>query len=138
MSQCIPEMRKFAKRLIAFERKANINSTSPQVFHVCEKLRPNLAKLMGTAGFRALLSRALSLASSEAVWLRSMSITQTGSLEGLEELEAKLAQDEMVEGEVVLVAHLLALLATFIGEGLMLRLVQDTWPDLNLGNGGRK
>ena len=35
------------------------------VFLVCEKLRPHLAMLMGNAGFRALLSRALALAKAE-------------------------------------------------------------------------
>ncbi|HVK09314.1 MAG TPA: hypothetical protein VM597_11100, partial [Gemmataceae bacterium] len=35
------------------------------------------------------------------------------------------------EGGVEVVAHLLGLLVTFIGEPLTLRLVRDAWPDVS-------
>jgi hypothetical protein len=56
-------MRDFAERLIAYETKGNKSSEtkSQAVFPVGEKLRPQLATLMGNVGFRALLSRALAV-----------------------------------------------------------------------------
>jgi hypothetical protein len=83
------------------------------------------------AGFRALFSRALALANEEVPWLRALHIKADGSLEGLDELEANLDENEIVEGEVVLVARLLELLITFIGPALTVRIIQDAWPRAN-------
>jgi hypothetical protein len=137
-------MRNFAKRLIVYEASGNESSETktPEVFHVCEKLRPHLATLMGNGGFRALLSRALALANAEDPWLRAVHVKSDGSLEGLEELHAQLDPDELFEGGVVLLAQLLGLLVTFIGENLTVRLVREVWPevplnDLDFGNGGK-
>jgi hypothetical protein len=41
---------------------------------------------------------------------------------------AKLNKAEIANGEAVLIAQLLDLLVTFIGEALTLRLLQDAWP----------
>jgi hypothetical protein len=61
-------MRDFAERLIAYETRGNNPSETETSgpFLVGEKLRPQLATLMGNVGFRALLSRALALANAEA------------------------------------------------------------------------
>ena len=129
-------MRDFAERLIDCERRVNKSSeiTTPAAFHVGEKLRPHLASLMGSVGFRALLSRALVLANTEIIWLRAVQVKADGSLEGLEELHAKLDPQEFFEGTVVLVAQLLGLLVAFIGENLTLRMVRDVWPKLSLND----
>ncbi len=144
MSRATPKMRDFAERLIAYETRGNKSSeTKPAaIFLVCEKLRPNLANLMGNAGFRALLSRSLALANAEVPWLRAVHVKSDGSLEGLNELEAQVAPDEFFEGKVVLLAQMLGLLEAFIGENLTLRLVSEVWPklsfdDLVLGNGDK-
>ncbi len=131
-------MRDFAESLIAYETKVNKPSEteSASVFRVCEKLRPQLATLMGNAGSRALLSRALALASAEVSWLRAVHVKTDGSFEGLDELQAQLDPDEFSEGRVVLLAQLLGLLVAFIGESLMLQLVRDVWPKLPIKNLG--
>jgi hypothetical protein len=142
MNRASPQMRNFAKRLIAYEaggRKASETRT-PSAFHVCDKLRPPLATLMGNGGFRALFSRALVLANAEVPWLRAVHVKADGSLEGLEELHAQLDPAEYSEGRIVLLAQLLGLLAAFIGENLTLRLLREVWPkiplnDLDFGNG---
>ena len=104
----------------------------PPVLHVTEKLRPHLANLMGNGGFRALLSRALVLATPEVAWLHAVHIKADGSFEGLDELEASVDPEGIAEGRVVLLAQLLGLLVVFIGESLTLRLVRDVWPKLSL------
>ncbi len=46
----------------------------------------------------------------------------------MEALQRQLDPDELFEGGVVLVAHLLGLLVAFIGEGLTLHLMREIWP----------
>jgi hypothetical protein len=135
-------MRDFAERLIAYETRGNKSSETkpPAVFLVGEKLRPQLATLMGNVGFRALLSRALALATAEVPWLRAVHVKADGSFERLDEFGAHVDLDEIFEGRVVLLAQLLGLLVAFIGEDLTLRLVREVWPklslnDLNFGKG---
>ena len=129
-------MRRFAKRLTAYERRENKPSETktPPAFHVCEKLHVHLATFMGSTGFRELLSCALPRAKTEIPWLCAVHVKADGSLEGLEELNAKRNPDELFEGGVVLVAQLLGLLVAFIGEKLTLRFVHEVWPEVPLDN----
>ena len=127
-------MRDFAERLIAYETRGNKSSETkaPAAFLVSEKLRPHLAALLGNVGFRALLSRALALANTDIPWLRAVHVKADGSFEALDELGAQVDPDKIFEGRVVLLAQLLGLLVTFIGELLTLRLVREVWPKLSL------
>src|SRR5680860_328028 len=136
MSRATPKMRDFAGRLIAYETRENRSSETktPVACLVGEKLRPQLAALMGNVGFRALLSRALALANAEVSWLRAVHVNADGSFEGLDELGAQVDPDEIFEGCVVLLAQLLGLLVAFIGEILTLRLVREVWPKLSLND----
>jgi hypothetical protein len=134
MSRATPTMRDFAERLIAYETRGSKSSeteTTAAVFSAGDKLRPQLAMLMGNIGFRALLSRALALANAEVPWLRAVHVKADGSLEGLDETEAQADPEEVFEGKVVLLAQLLGLLVAFIGENLTLRLVHEVWPKLS-------
>jgi hypothetical protein len=129
-------MRHFAKRLTAYERRQKTPSetNAPPAFQVCEKLRVHLAIFMGSTGFRELMSCALPRAKAEIPWLGAVHVKADGSLEGLEELNAKRNPDELFEGGVVLVAQLLGLLVAFIGETLTLRFVREVWPEVPLDN----
>jgi hypothetical protein len=129
-------MRKFAKRLIAYETGVNrsAGTTTPPTFHVCDKLRAHLAALMGQTGFRMLLSCALPRANEEVPWLRAVNLGAEGSLEGLEALDGQISPEELSEGEVVLLAELLGLLVAFIGERLTLRQVREVWPQIPLND----
>ena len=133
MSRATPQMREFAGRLIADETREDLSGIkTPAAFPVGEKLRTPLATLMGKLGFRALLLRALALASAEVPWLRAVQVQADGSLEIAEAQKVPAVPEEVVEGRVVLLAQLLGLLVTFIGETLTLRLVRETWPKLPL------
>jgi hypothetical protein len=63
-----PQTRDLAQRLLAYENAAGKTSelTEFAAFGVCERLRQPLITLAGVAGFRSLLSRALTLAKAEA------------------------------------------------------------------------
>ncbi len=116
--------RELAERLVAFEGYVDPLCEEDRVAtcRVCEKLRRPLSHLAGPAGYSSLLARALTLAQREAPVLDDVRVTATGTLEGLE--------GEAAQASVTLIAHLIELLTTFIGESLTLRLLRDIWPDL--------
>ncbi|MEP6672638.1 MAG: hypothetical protein ABJF10_25970 [Chthoniobacter sp.] len=134
MSQVTPQMMELAARLVAQEMGSKDSSgpAPPAAFHVCEKLRPYLSTLMGKAGFQAVLSRALAVASVKTPWLKAVQVKADGALEGWDQPEAQVAAKELTEGCVLLVSHLLGLLDAFIGHHLTLRMVRDVWPKLSL------
>ena len=125
-------MRSFAKRLIDSEALSNTSSAAQaaEVFPVIDKLRPHLATLMGDGGVRALLSRALVLATEEVSWLDAVQVNVDGGLEGYEALGWQLDQSEFVLGRAVLLAQLLGLLVAFIGPSLTSRLLSEIWPQI--------
>lgn len=127
MNRAAPKLRIYAERLIAYEMSRNASSKSKPTagFVVMETLRPHFSALMGTAGFRALLSRALVLASAEVAWLSDLHVNADGSFEGLNELEAQANPEEIAACGVVLLARLLGLLVTLIGEDLTLQLLSN-------------
>jgi hypothetical protein len=117
--------RDLAQRLIAYESVAG-NTSDPAkfaAFRVCETLRQPLCALAGVAGFRSLLSRALVLARAEALSLNAVQIAADGSIQGLDELEPQIDEDQAREAGVILIAQLIGLLLFFMGEGLTLKLV---------------
>ena len=126
----LPESRHLAQRLLAYEAVAGENSEPAEsaAFRVFAKLRLALITLAGLAGFRSLLSRALTLARADAPDLSAVEVAADGSIKGLDELASQ-AQEETQEGGVVLLTQLIGLLLTFIGNDLTLRLVQDVWPE---------
>jgi hypothetical protein len=123
-----PQIREFAERLFVDEAAVATQSevNVPVAFRACEKLGRPLTKLAGATGFQSLMLRALTLAKREAPSLSSVVITADGSLQN-GDVEPNL--DTHDDGGVLLVAHLLGLLFTFIGETLTLRLVHDVWPN---------
>ena len=129
----LPESRHLAQRLLTYEAVAGENSEPPEsaAFRVCAKLRRPLITLAGVAGFRSLLARALTLARAEAPSLSVVQVAADGSLKGLDELEPQIDIDKEQARDrgTILIAQLIGLLLTFIGEGLTLRLVQDVWPE---------
>jgi hypothetical protein len=126
-------MRNLAQRLLVIEA-ANQSATDAHVHEavrVCEKLRISLIRLCGSDGFASLLRRSLALARTEVPALQRVTVNPDCSMEGLEELAAN-GTDGGIHGPGAITAHLLGLLATFIGEPLTLRLVREAWPDASL------
>jgi hypothetical protein len=105
-------------------------TASPSIFKVCDKFRSPLQALTGENGFRSILGRALALSRSEVVWFGTVNISPKGYFDGLRRAESKLARVEIIRGENVLIAHLLGLLFTFIGDQMTRMLLQDIWPEI--------
>ena len=129
-------MQILARRLIAAERRASDSGDTDgrAAWRVCEKLRESLSPLTGNRGFRGLVARALALARVEVPWLSKVELGDAGTVVLPDTLENEVQPDEASRGGVALVTHLLELLATFIGEALTLRLVQQVWPKTALGH----
>lgn len=136
----LPESRRLAQRLLAYEAVAGANSQPAESATrlVCAKLRRPLITLAGVAGFRSLLLRALTLARTEAPSLNAVQVAADGSLIGLDELVSQTDKEQPTDGGAILIAQLIRLLLTFIGEGITLRLVQDVWPEAVFENGVSK
>ncbi len=126
----LPKSRQLAQRLLTDEAVAGEDSgpAEPAAFRVCAKLRRPLITLAGVAGFRSLLSRALTLARAEAPCLSAVEVAADGSV-SLGELALQTNKEQASDGGAILIAQLIGLLLTFIGEGLTLRMVQDVWPE---------
>ncbi len=119
-------MRELSRRLLAASETAS-ESQVHEAAVVSEKLRIPLTRFAGAEGFASLLRRALVLASAEVPSLQSIKVGAEGRLEGFEQLAADTgAAAEGTEAAVAITAHLLGLLATFIGEPLTLRLERST------------
>jgi hypothetical protein len=125
-------LNKLAHQLLAYELASEFGPrrSEPVIFLVCDKLRRPLFTLAGSTGFNSILARATVLARLEVEWLKAVTISPAGTFQGLREAESRLTLLEISRGERVLVAHVLGLLFTFIGESLTRILLEETWPDL--------
>jgi hypothetical protein len=80
---------------------------------------------VGVDGFQALASRALALAKSQSPRLSAVQVTANGGLQGLGEVESQTDSEEDGEAGIILIALLLGLFLTFLGEATTLRLIED-------------
>ena len=119
--------RDLARILVASEADASTTSLHPEpaTVRVYERLRRQLASPVGIDGFQALASRALALAKAESPWLSSVEVTANGDLRGLDKVESRRGTGEDRESGINLIAHLLGLFLTFLGEATTLRLIED-------------
>ncbi len=134
MSTASPEIQDLARRLLAIE-SAHDNPSEERVdvaVQVIEELRLRLVRLAGVDGFRSLLSRALTLAKAEVPSLNMVRVGADGSVEGLDGIEGSGEAGAAGQAGIFLVAHLLELLMTFVGEPLTLSLMRDKWPDASM------
>ncbi len=129
------------RRLLTLEAAENQDQDSVlgSAERVSDKLRDHLSHRIGQEGFRTLLARALTLAAAQFPYLSAVRVGADGSLIGLSVAagsglpeQAHTTQQDAVEGVVALVAHLLGLLITFIGEELTLRILSAVSPGLAL------
>jgi hypothetical protein len=121
----LTQTRDLALRLLACEEAAG-KTSEPMgfaAFRVCAKLRQPLTTLAGVAGFRSLLSRALTLARAEAPSLSAVRVAADGSLQGLDELRPQVDADQTRKAGIILITQLLGLLVRVVGEAITLQLV---------------
>jgi hypothetical protein len=127
--------RNFARSLVACEAdtSATVLEIEPAAVRVYERLRRQLGAAVGAEGFQVLALRALALAKSESPRLNAVQITATGGLRGLGEVESQTDADEDGEVGSILIAQLLGLFLTFLGEATTLRLMEDLRLQVDVG-----
>lgn len=107
--------------------------------NVLRRLSPGVTALVTTAGYRALIARALHLTRPRFPFLESVQVSEGDAfIEGPRVVGGE-AIDEISEA---IISTLIALLVTFIGDDLTNNLIRTTWPDAPLrhaegGSGGR-
>jgi hypothetical protein len=121
-----PMIRDWARRLIASEVDDDPPSAQAELatLRVYEKLRRQLCAPVGVDGFQALASRALSLAKSHSPCLSAVQVMANGGLSGLGTAELQMGADESGEVGIILIAQLLGLFLTLLGEAATVRLIE--------------
>lgn len=139
MTQVTPRMLELARRLIEHERigkpRPGKKPAKPRPsidFSVIERLRPSLVTLMSTLGFQALLLRAQALSSADIPWIAEVMIHTDGSIGERAKRAPNLDPEEIRNGNLIFLAHVLMLLEAFIGEVLTLQLMIEVWPNVPL------
>lgn len=125
-----PAHQELARWLLAQEMDARPDVRTPleAAQRVATKLSAGMTLLVSSDGYRALLGRALYLARAEYPVLEGFRVgTSDVYLAGLRETDA--AHDALV----AFLAHVIALLARFIGDDLTGNLIRQRWPDAPLG-----
>jgi hypothetical protein len=119
--------RDLARSLIACEADEAMAAlhTEAATVRVYERLRRQLGASVGVDGFQALASRALALAKSESPRLSAVQLTENGGLRGLGEVKSQADVDGDGEAGIILIAQLLGMFLTFLGEATTLRLIED-------------
>lgn len=100
----------------------------------CGELYRVLETAMGPHGLQALLDRAVQITSREYPWLAAVRSGTAADcpLSGLAEAAEHQSLAEATEGSAALLATIVSLLVTFIGEDLTLRFVRHAWPNVSL------
>lgn len=121
-------MRELAQKLFAWEEQNGSGSDigANATVRVFEKFRTLLTRFSGPDSFTTLLRRAAVLSRTDKSSASAYTMGKDGSIsfEGL--------SDETI---LTLTAHLLDLMATFIGKGLTLTLLREFWPVKKLISG---
>jgi len=126
-------------RLLTYEAAESQNPESliKGAERILDNLDTHLSQRIGKEGFRTLLARALTLTTAQFPHLSAVRVGADGSLVGLRGATGRIqgtggneTPEDTVEGAVAVVAHLLGLLITFIGEDLTLRILSTVWPEL--------
>ena len=111
------------------------------VLRTYEKLRHCLVSFAGVASFHSIAVRALVGAQVDVPSLCAVQITADGTLQGLSDVESQITietdqagsqqsgEDPPGEDGAILIASILGLLLTFLGEALTLSLLRNAWPD---------
>jgi hypothetical protein len=110
--------------LLASELAKNGSSSDedPAASMVSRKLRTVVSSLIGVAGYKSIVMRALNLTMRDTDAFRDASVTSDGFLKDL--------NSEDPQAGDLLIFHLVGLLVVLTGVDFTLQLLQEAWPDL--------
>lgn len=118
-----------ALRVLSIEETegSSTRELAETVQRIFDKLHAHLSVRLGNEGYRALLKRSFVLASKEFRWIASLSVTEAGVLEGVDEASTEHSASETTEGFAAVLASFIGLLDVFIGKALCLLILNDIW-----------
>ena len=96
---------------------------------LCDQLWFRLRPLFGELAIRALFARALHVSQAEFRWLEGVTL-ETGNrcaLQKLDTVSRDLAPNVLADGLAAILAHEITLLSAFIGEDIVLPVVEQSW-----------
>lgn len=145
MNAPTPAVRRLSQRLLLIELERetagadgqqNVTAVAAAAERAAQKLQHPLSRLVGVAGYQALLARALNLAAREWPILDGVrpGATPSGGLDGLRQALQGAATDQAGNALASLLSHLVWLLVTFIGDDLARHTVRDAWLGIDVGD----
>jgi hypothetical protein len=142
-----PKVRRFARHALvaATGVAAPDGAQLASAFDVlCDRLRTRLQPIFGSDAITALFRRSVRAGTSEFPWLADIipRDTELCSVDGLDKVGAHLEPELIAEGLAAVLANDVELLSTFIGDDLVMPLVEEAWataslrdhPESNEGN----
>jgi len=145
MPQVSPAARALARRVLPQDtgERPDAAALAAAIERADARLRGRLADLIGLTGYTTLVVRAVRLAQAEHPALERVTVDvgatgAEGSLHGVravvETAGASGADPRAVEDSLAaILAHIIGLLSTVIGEDLAQRLVREAWPEIAHG-----
>lgn len=128
-----PDARVLARQVLLHEAAGRVEpeALAAAAERAYARLHERLAGLIGSTGYAILFARALRLAQAEVAALEGVTLDMEppGCLLGAREFALAQTGDAAAAGFSAIFAHFFALLVTFIGEDLALRLVREAWPE---------
>jgi len=125
-----PDLRAAARQLLAGDSSTQVAASAVRA---CEQLTYHLARLVGEVGIRTLIARSVVLTCARFPWLAN-TVPGTVSAESpWASLRAAMElQDPQIASEafVDLLSTFVELLGRLIGEGLVVRLLHEVWPEV--------
>lgn len=136
MKQPNPTIESFALEVVTQEagQHGHLGATAEAGERALVKMRLHLAELLGAVGVTALLRRAVILARSDYPELGDIAAMGVGLFQGREADVEDSTRNTTASAESIfaVLSHFLALLETFIGQNLTLRLLTGIWPTITI------
>lgn len=103
---------------------------------LCDQLWLRLRPLFGELAIKALFTRSLHVSRAEFAWLENVTTTSDNrcALEGLDAVSRDLGPQVLADGLAAILAHQIALLSAFIGDDIVLPLVEQAWGAASMSN----
>jgi hypothetical protein len=116
------------------DRHKSRESVVPAGQAACAALYRRLTPLVTSSGSQGFLTRSLHLAREQYPFLQGLrgGASPETCLEGLDEALRDVGSDDAYQALVLVLAHMIGLLATFIGDDLAMRILGEAWPNLPL------
>jgi hypothetical protein len=130
MTLSSPQLRRFVRRTLveATGTKDVDRSQLASAFNMlCERLRQRLQPLFGSSAVVALFARALHVATLEFPWLADVIGKGGDRCSANAAMAHEVEMASLEEGLAAVLAHNIGLLSTFVGDDLVLPLVQEAW-----------